>query len=101
MEPNEWVYVTDMGNGVSSNVVSEEWRSRLDTNDSKHATHTKGNAVTGILAKLLIPGKGPPTKDQAIISENGTIVYIGSSNSVPSKYSDAKLQDVPVLMPGM
>lgn len=59
--------------------------------------------VVGLLASLLIPGKGEPQKDQAVLSDrtSGKIIYVGGADSIPSEYTKVKLKDVPVLMPGM
>lgn len=59
--------------------------------------------ATGILADLLIPGKGQPLKDQAVIVKNGIIISIGRKSAVLPQYSSSKIKwhSVPVLMPGM
>lgn len=54
-----------------------------------------------ICADLLIPGKGKPSYSQAVVSQNGIIQWIGSIDRIPSKYSQASRQHVPVLMPGL
>ena len=61
------------------------------------------DCVTGISASILIPGKGKPLHDQAILSDRSTrkIVYVGPLSSIPSKYQDVSLHEIPVLMPGM
>ena len=61
-----------------------------------------GNSnVTALLADTLIPGKGKPTHDTAVICEHGKITYVGSPSSLPSKYEDVVFTQIPVLMPGM
>lgn len=57
--------------------------------------------ATYIQAALLIPGRGNPASNQAIISENGKITYVGDVDDVPSKYSKLNVQTVPILMPGL
>ena len=59
--------------------------------------------IVGIITSLLIPGKGEPQKDQAVLSDtsSGKIIHIGDSASIPVKYYHVKLKEVPVLMPGM
>lgn len=57
--------------------------------------------ATYIIASLLIPGKGDPVKDQAVIAKDGKIIYLGSPEGVPSKYSSQEPTRVPVLMPGL
>ena len=59
--------------------------------------------VVGIFASLLIPGKGDPQNNQAVLLDktSGKIIYVGSTSSIPSKYSDVELDRIEVLMPGM
>lgn len=60
--------------------------------------------ATGILADLLIPGKGPPLKDQAVIAKHGKIISVGPRHEVLLQYTGSnsiKWHSVPVLMPGM
>lgn len=60
-------------------------------------------------ADLLIPGRGEPIKNAALIyeevetaSSKGKILFVGKSDEVPSKYVNVKTSlHVPVLMPGM
>ncbi|KAF2100129.1 hypothetical protein NA57DRAFT_56057 [Rhizodiscina lignyota] len=64
------------------------------------ASDTSSDA-TYIRASTLIPGIGKPLTDQAVISEHGKIVYVGSPSHVPSQYSNLSTISVPVLMPGL
>ena len=64
----------------------------------QHARHRR---TTGIIADLLIPGKGEPLHDQAVVAHNGKIEHIGPSNDIPSGYSRVEFQHVAILMPGM
>jgi imidazolonepropionase-like amidohydrolase len=57
--------------------------------------------VTYILADLLIPGKGEPASDQAVICQAGKIVYVGSPSTIPSEFSNAVPIRVPYLLPGL
>lgn len=56
---------------------------------------------TGIIADVLIPGKGEPLKNQAVVASDGRIEHVGSRSAIPSKYDDVEFQHVAVLMPGM
>lgn len=78
-----------------------------------HANSPNATATaTGILTSTLIPGRGPPLKDHAIIAKNGKIVFVGPRKDLSTALSLPKHQhwqaktaiewrDVPVLMPGM
>ncbi|KAL9112153.1 MAG: hypothetical protein Q9227_003530 [Pyrenula ochraceoflavens] len=59
------------------------------------------SSATAIYASLLIPGRGPPIKDQLVILDDGVIAYIGDEDNRPGKYSSLTPTRVPVLMPGM
>jgi imidazolonepropionase-like amidohydrolase len=54
-----------------------------------------------IIADLLIPGKGRPKHNQAVVMHGGKIVYVGSLLNVPPEYEDCRPISVPVLMPGL
>lgn len=71
--------------------------------DNQGSSLKKDEEVTGILANLLIPGKGEPIKDQAILCslKTGKIIFIGYSSAIPPKYYNVHLHAVPVVMPGM
>ena len=53
-----------------------------------------------IRADLLIPGRGEPIEDGAVIIDGPVITYAGSSGSAPST-TDAIVVEVPVVMPGL
>lgn len=61
----------------------------------------KKQAITALFAECLIPGRGKPLRNQAVIVADGRIVYIGYPGSIPDEYSDVELQRISVLMPGM
>lgn len=61
----------------------------------------KTRQATGLFASCLLPGRGKPLRNQAVISEKGKIVYVGACTSIPAEYAKVDLQHVPVLMPGM
>jgi imidazolonepropionase-like amidohydrolase len=58
-------------------------------------------STTCIIADLLIPGRGRPKQNRAVVLQGGKIVYVGSPQSVPSKYGSCIPIFVPVLMPGL
>ncbi|EGO59155.1 hypothetical protein NEUTE1DRAFT_99338 [Neurospora tetrasperma FGSC 2508] len=55
----------------------------------------------GILADVLIPGRGEPLKNGALVVKDSVIEWVGPSNDIPSEYSSIRFSRVPVLMPGM
>ncbi|GKT48579.1 uncharacterized protein ColSpa_08760 [Colletotrichum spaethianum] len=57
--------------------------------------------ATVIVAELLIPGRGDPIKNAAVIVEDGKIVHVGKSDKLPEKYRSVKPVQVPVVMPGL
>jgi imidazolonepropionase-like amidohydrolase len=63
--------------------------------------HKPKMSIHGIKADLLIPGRGDPIKDGAVIIEGKKIAYAGSQKSVPNKYKSVSMMYVPVLMPGL
>lgn len=71
---------------------SPETNSQKDTDD-----------IIGIAADLLIPGKGEPLKDRAILCsrKTGKIIFVGYASAIPSKYYNVHLQPVAVAMPGL
>ena len=57
--------------------------------------------ATLIYASLLIPGRGQPLNDQAVVLDDGIIASVSDQDDLPKKYSSLKPVHVPVLMPGM
>lgn len=57
--------------------------------------------VQVIYAETLIPGKGEPSSNQAVIIEHGKIIDISGWDEVPQKYRDAPSTTVPYLLPGL
>ncbi|KAL3419318.1 amidohydrolase [Phlyctema vagabunda] len=55
----------------------------------------------GIKAALLIPGRGEPLKDAAVIVDGDKIAWVGNAVDVPANFKSVPFIDVPVLMPGM
>lgn len=64
-------------------------------------TLTSSATYTALKADLLIPGRGGPTKDGALVIQGDKIDWVGEYAQRPSKYANLKFQHVPVLMPGM
>ncbi|OLN95553.1 hypothetical protein CCHL11_04940 [Colletotrichum chlorophyti] len=69
--------------------LSPEWQSVAD------------KSVTVIVADLLIPGRGDPLKNAAVVVAGEKIVHVGMHNSLPEKYRPVKPVRVPVVMPGL
>jgi imidazolonepropionase-like amidohydrolase len=57
--------------------------------------------LAGIKADLLIPGRGEPFKNGAVILHENKIDWVGTQSSVPAKYKSLNFTHVPVLMPGL
>ncbi|KAF2251598.1 amidohydrolase [Trematosphaeria pertusa] len=57
---------------------------------------------TVIQASLLIPGRGDPLKDGAVvISEDKKIHFVGPGSSIPEEYANCPRHNVPTLLPGL
>lgn len=56
--------------------------------------------MTRIDADVLIPGRGAPQADAAVVIDDGSITYVGPQSSVPPDAGGPEMS-VPVLMPGM
>jgi imidazolonepropionase-like amidohydrolase len=55
----------------------------------------------GIKATLLIPGRGEPIKDAAVVIHEDKIDWVGPQSKLPVKYSAIPFVQVPYLMPGL
>jgi imidazolonepropionase-like amidohydrolase len=55
----------------------------------------------GIKASLLIPGRGDPINNGAVIIHDDTIAYAGPQSSIPAKFKAVSFVEVQVVMPGM
>ena len=54
----------------------------------------------GVIAGVLIPGRGEPVEDGAlVVDEKGVIDWVGPEHEIPGKYSSLTFHRVPVLMP--
>ncbi|TVY59134.1 Uncharacterized protein LCER1_G000762 [Lachnellula cervina] len=54
-----------------------------------------------ITADLLIPGRGQPFKDGAIVYDDRRITWVGGKSGIPKAYKALSSTHVPVLMPGL
>ena len=97
MDLNDWEFVSRDVSAMRRCTAPADW------NLEDHDEPSEKEDIVGIFASLLIPGKGEPQKNQAVLSDraSGKIVYVGAKSSIPSKYANVKLKDVPVVMPGM
>ncbi|TPX10542.1 uncharacterized protein E0L32_008592 [Thyridium curvatum] len=62
---------------------------------------TMAGDVFGIQADLLIPGRGEPIKDGAVIIKGKKIEWAGRQTDLPEEFYYVTKYYVPVLMPGM
>lgn len=65
------------------------------------STTTPDNKLKGLRASLLIPGRGEPIKNGALVIDGPKIAWVGEQSAIPNKYQDIELYEVPVLMPGL
>ncbi|KEF51119.1 uncharacterized protein A1O9_12842 [Exophiala aquamarina CBS 119918] len=54
-----------------------------------------------IIADLLIPGRGEPIKDAALVFNGGRILYVGGKDQMPEIYTLLPATRLPVVMPGL
>lgn len=59
----------------------------------------KRTSYYGILADILIPGRGEPLKNGALVVRDATIEWVGPEEEIPSEHSSIRFSRVPVLMP--
>lgn len=85
---------------VSRQASASQQRPPTPESKKAKASIIEDDAI-GITADLLIPGKGKPLKDQAVVAKHGRIVFVGSRKDVASQFASIKWHEVPVLMPGM
>lgn len=52
-------------------------------------------------ASLLIPGRGEPIRNGALVIDGQKIAWVGEQSAIPNKYQDVEFSEVPVLMPGL
>ncbi|KAK3951266.1 hypothetical protein QBC32DRAFT_398825 [Pseudoneurospora amorphoporcata] len=58
-----------------------------------------GVSYYGVLADVLIPGRGEALKNGALVVKDSIIEWVGPKDEIPSKYSSTRFSRVPVLMP--
>lgn len=56
---------------------------------------------TGIVADVLIPGRGEPIEHGTVAMEHGEITFAGASVDAPASSSDDDVVEAPVVMPGL
>ncbi|CRG90925.1 hypothetical protein PISL3812_07971 [Talaromyces islandicus] len=81
-------------------------RIRVDTATSsklpsRPANTTQSDSIHGIKASILIPGRGEPLKDGALVINGSKIAWVGHQTSIPAQYTHVQFKTVPVLMPGL
>ncbi|EED21009.1 conserved hypothetical protein [Talaromyces stipitatus ATCC 10500] len=52
-------------------------------------------------ASILIPGRGEPIENGALIIDGPKIAWVGQQSAIPTKYQDVDFEYLPVLMPGL
>jgi imidazolonepropionase-like amidohydrolase len=57
--------------------------------------------LSGIKTGLLIPGRGEPIKNGAVVIHEDKITWVGPQSNLPVKYSALSFTEVPVLLPGL
>ena len=57
--------------------------------------------LSGIKTNLLIPGRGEPIKNGAVVIHEDKIAWAGAQSELPLKYSALNFTEVPVLLPGL
>jgi imidazolonepropionase-like amidohydrolase len=67
---------------------------------SADANQTRAK-LHGIKASLLIPGRGEPIKDAAVVIHEDKIDWVGPQSKLPVKYSAIPFARVSYLMPGL
>ncbi|KIN05036.1 hypothetical protein OIDMADRAFT_142814 [Oidiodendron maius Zn] len=68
---------------------------------SQTASAPESPKLSGIKTALLIPGRGDPIKNAAVVIHEDKITWVGSQSSLPLKYTMLHFTEVPVLMPGL
>ena len=71
------------------------------TTDAGKAIGTTEGSVHVINADLLIPGRGDPLSNAAVVYDTRTILYVGPQADIPDCYNSLDRAHVPVLMPGL
>jgi imidazolonepropionase-like amidohydrolase len=108
IRPQELELVPDEHPGSHSNDIhSDTGEDLLQPNQHNSLSDSDSDSkpslkVTHLIhANLLIPGRGPPTLDSNVVIQDGKIIFVGPSRSLPDEYRNLLPTYVPVLMPGM
>ncbi|OKL61584.1 hypothetical protein UA08_03263 [Talaromyces atroroseus] len=64
------------------------------------STPTDGDLI-GVKADILIPGRGEPIENGALIIDGPKIAWVGQQSAIPGQYANVGFKHVPVLMPGL
>ena len=64
-------------------------------------TTSSDSSPHGITTDLLIPGRGQPVPSATVIIQESKIVWVGSSESLPSTYAKVPTRHVPYLLAGL
>ncbi|KAJ6787234.1 hypothetical protein PWT90_07018 [Aphanocladium album] len=74
-----------------------------DDEDDASASAKKKNTHVIITSDLLIPGDGEPVTNGAVVLEAKTIVWVGTRDAIPSRYTEGphRTHRVPYMMPGL
>ena len=76
-------------------------RVNCDSNDGTVAVAREWRQLSGIIANLLIPGRGKPMLNGAVIIDGVSILWTGPLAEMPPAYKSASFIHVPVLLPGL
>lgn len=68
---------------------------------AKERPATDDQKLVGLKASLLIPGRGEPIKNGALVIDGPKIAWVGPQSSMPSKYRSITFEEFPVIMPGL
>jgi imidazolonepropionase-like amidohydrolase len=55
----------------------------------------------GLKAGILIPGRGGPIENGALVIDGSKIAWVGQQSAIPAQYANVGFKYVPVLMPGL
>ncbi|KAK8106287.1 hypothetical protein PG999_009646 [Apiospora kogelbergensis] len=64
-------------------------------------TTTAATTCFGIRSDFLIPGRGQPITNGAVVVEDATIQWVGDFSNLPAKYGKVEFHRVKVLLPGL
>lgn len=73
----------------------------LPSNASHDGAEASPPAAFGLRAGILIPGRGDPIEDGAVVVRGASIDWVGPYAELPAAHSSVRFTRVPVVMPGM